>query len=195
MKKIATALFFISVISHGNESPPVTMNAQTNPAAFVSLELVDQDGKPFQLKNLKGKYIFLSFIYTSCPIHDMCPKTMKLNARLLKKWGETKQRFPLHLLIVTLDPKKDNPSELKRYAQSYSLDPNHVTLVTGEAPKLSDFAAEFNVVGIPDKGMISHNIRNILLDPGFKEIKKFDENAWTPEDVLSEIEKSKQKLG
>lgn len=183
MKKITTALFFLSIISYGN------------PASFVSRELVDQAGKPFQLKNLKGKHIFLSFIYTSCPTHDMCPKTMNLNALLLKKWRGIKQRSPLHLLIVTLDPKKDNASVLKRYAQSYSLDPNHVTLVTGEAQKLSDFAAEFNVVGIPGKAMISHNIRSILLDPGFREIKKFDENAWTPEDVLSEIEKSKQKSG
>ncbi len=102
---------------------------------------------------------------------------------------------PLHILIVTLDPKKDSPTVLKKYASQYNLDQKNVTLVTGALKSLSDFASEFNVVGIPGRGTISHNIRSILLGPDLKPLKKYDENSWTADQVLSDIEKSSHKLG
>ena len=160
--------------------------------------LINQEGKPFQLYDLKGKYLMITFIYSHCPVPSMCPLTITLSNRLIRKWKANKtlkEKYSLQVLAVTLDPEKDTPKVLKKFGESHAINFSHFTLATGDPKTLSDFAAEFNVVGFPSQGTISHNIKNILLDPKMKVIKEYKENGWQPEEVLKEIHKMEGKEG
>ena len=72
--------------------------------------LTNQDGQPFKLADVRGKPVLLFFGYTSCP--DMCPMTMSriMSARsLLGAQGES-----VVTLFVSVDPKRDTPTQLKQ---------------------------------------------------------------------------------
>lgn len=160
-------------------------------------QFTDQNSKPFTMNHFKGHYTLISFVYSHCPVHDMCPKTMTLNKGLLSQIKKQKEKIPLRLLIVTLDPKRDTPETLKKYADTYQLDPELTTLVTGQSEELSKFSSEFNVVGIPSGKSISHNIKSVLLDPHLKDVSQYKENEWNADlvlkDVLNHLKESNSK--
>lgn len=147
--------------------------------------LVSQEGKPFQLHDLKGKPVLVSFIFTRCPQPKMCPLTVTKNKQVLSLWKKNPALPPLQFLLVTLDPAFDTPAVLKQFAKARNLDKQTFTLATGNEVTLSDFAGEFNVMGFKSEGSISHNLKTVLLDANLVEIKQFKENEWTAADVVS----------
>jgi len=159
--------------------------AQNKPA--TNSPLVNQEGKPFQLYDLKGKFVFLSFIYTRCPLPNMCPLTVTLNKSLYEAWKKDKKAPELHFLFVTLDPKFDTPAVLKSFAKSRNLNLKNFTLATGRPEALSSMAAEFQTLALPENGFIAHNMTNTLLDPNLMVVRSFAENQWKPEQVLAEM--------
>ena len=76
------------------------------------LTLTDQDGQPVAVDNLKDQWSLLFFGYTFCP--DICPATL---AQLRQLQGmlpaEAKER--LRVVLVTVDPQRDTPEQLKKY--------------------------------------------------------------------------------
>lgn len=154
-----------------------------------NVSLVNQEGKPFQLYDLKGKHLLVSFVYSRCPTPKMCPLTMRLVNQTLKGWKKNLPDKPVHALTVTLDPQNDTPKALKTYGKSQNVDFSTSTLATGNEKVLADFASEFNVIGIPGDGSIAHNLKTVLVGPDMIPIRDFKENEWKPEDILAEAKK------
>jgi|688.fasta_scaffold305900_2 protein SCO1/2 len=154
-------------------------------APLPNLEAVDQNGKPFKLHTLKGNYILISFVFTSCPMPKMCPLTMRLNKQTQALWKK-EIPAPLRLLIVTLDPEGDTPEALKKYGMKHGLEMENVSLVTGNPQALSDFGSLFNVAGWPSGNTTVHNLKTILVGPDLEELKQYKENEWTPEQVIKD---------
>lgn len=154
-------------------------------------ELINQEGKPFKLHSLKGKYVLLSFIFTRCPLPQMCPLNMRLNREVVEQWkllpAWKRNGFPIHILAVTLDPAYDTASALKKYGEEQKLDWEHFTLATGEPKALEDLASEFNVVGLPAGKSISHNMKTELLNPLMVPIAEFKDNQFTPSEVINRV--------
>ncbi|WP_278957323.1 SCO family protein [Aquipseudomonas alcaligenes] len=77
-----------------------------------ALSLTNQDGQAVAVDNLKDKWSLLFFGYTFCP--DICPATL---AQLRQLQGmlpaETRER--LRVVLVTVDPHRDTPEQLKKY--------------------------------------------------------------------------------
>jgi protein SCO1/2 len=76
------------------------------------LALTDQDGKPVQLDQLKNKWSLLFFGYTFCP--DICPATLA-QLRQLQGMLPAEARDKLRVVLVTVDPHRDTPEQLKKY--------------------------------------------------------------------------------
>ena len=183
MKPIQTALLSSLLVFFSCLAAPA---ADKKTAANVPL--VNQEGKPFQLYDLKGEYLFLSFIYTRCPFPKMCPLTVSLNRELFEQWKTTKPKRPLHFLIITLDPRHDSPAVLKAFAKSRHLDLKYFTLATGTPQTLSSIYNQFSVAVVPEGEYVGHNNRNVLLDPKMVVVKNYEENQWTPEQVLKSMD-------
>lgn len=164
---------------------------QANAAPVPDFDLVDQDGKAFKLHDLKGRYVLVSFVFTRCPMPELCPLNMKLSSQLINKWNalpwSSRSRVPLTVLAVTIDPEYDTPERLRTQMEGYSLDKTRFKFATGEPQKITDFAAEFNVIAFPSGETISHSMKTILLSPQMEEIAQYKDNDWTPEKVLADM--------
>lgn len=160
-------------------------------SAFVpwyKVNLVSQDSERVSFNKLRHHYLLVNFIYTRCPMPNMCPLTMSLSKRLIKLWKRTLNNRTLKIVNVTLDPNYDTPAVMSRFGQKHGVRFSEFMFWTGERSNLEKIASEFNIIGIPGGGgLIAHNIKSILLTPGLKEIAQFTENEWSPEDVVAKI--------
>ena len=173
-------LFFLGLVCLASTS---TFSA--NPIKNYTFK--DQSGKSVQLNDFKGHYLFVSFVYTRCPIAKMCPLTMTLNKQVFKIWQQKSPSIPLKFLVVTLDPVNDTPSVMNSFGARYGLDTKSFLLITGEEQTISDFCAEFNALGFPSNGLISHNSRSVLVGPDLVPLKDYNENEWKPETVIKDL--------
>ena len=182
-----TALLFFALFSlrlaQADEKKPVP-----------DFKLIDQDGKTFQLHDLKGSYVFITFVYTRCPSIDMCPRAFALMRQLLSKWNEQpnwkKTGFPIKVLAITLDPAFDTPSVMKVYAESQGLDFEKFTFATGDPKDLVALESQFNVLGIEGADSVAHTMKGALLSPVMVPLREYKDNNWTPEKVLSDMRAS-----
>ncbi len=156
-------------------------------AALKNYTLKDQNGKALQLHDLKGSFVLVSFVYTRCPMAEMCPLTMTLNKQVYSQWQKNFSSIPLKFLIVTLDPANDTPQVMKSYGKKFGVSNQAFVLATGEEQVVADFSAEFNAIGFPTNGLISHNSRSVLVSPDLIPLKDYKDNEWKPETLLKDL--------
>ena len=106
------------LLPHGRPEPEVLF-----PAAEYAL--VDQDAKPFGHQNLKGKPYVAAFVFTQCG--STCPRMTTQMSALQKDLPPAVQ-----LVSFSVDPKRDTPEVLKRYAATYKADESRWRFLTGE---------------------------------------------------------------
>ncbi|MDD1965390.1 SCO family protein [Pseudomonas putida] len=76
------------------------------------LKMTDQDGQPVALDSLKDKWTLLFFGYTFCP--DICPTTLA-QLRQIKSELPKEAVDKLRIVLVSVDPNRDTPAQLKTY--------------------------------------------------------------------------------
>jgi protein SCO1/2 len=104
------------------------------------LSLTNQDGQAVAVDQLKEQWSLLFFGYTFCP--DICPATLA-QLRQLQGLLPEETRANLRIVLVTVDPKRDTPEQLKKYLDYF--DAGFIGL-TGEEAILQKLA---NAVSIP----------------------------------------------
>src|SRR5882724_12686823 len=80
-------------------------------------ELIDQVGHAARLSDSRGSVTVINFIYTRCPMPDVCPRLSANFAYLSKKVPEAR------LLTITLDPAHDTSEVLHQYAARFNSRP------------------------------------------------------------------------
>jgi protein SCO1/2 len=154
------------------------------PADF---ELTAQDDKPVRLSDLKGRVVLVGFVFTtcngSCPVttHRMAAVQDRLKAR---KLGGDKVR----LVSVTLDPARDTPEALRRYARAYDADPQVWSFLTGPPERVRKVIDDWGMWVKPAaNGQLDHPSRVFLLDKAgrVREIYNLDflKPDWVAEDI------------
>lgn len=144
----------------GQEDPAALLDAgivmlQT-PRPLPALELVDQDGAPHRLDELRDRWTLVFFGYSFCP--DICPTTL---AELRQLQGQLPQeaRDNLRVVMVSVDPQRDTPEQLKQYLGYF--DAGFVGL-TGELETIQQAANAMGVPFIPARG----DTENYTVDHG-----------------------------
>lgn len=67
-------------------------------------------------KDLKGKVVALYFGFATCP--DACPASLHIMAAGLRRLDAAEQAGA-QLVFVSVDPERDDPQQLARYAQAF----------------------------------------------------------------------------
>jgi len=116
----------------------VSVPARTGSPVDAGITLLDQHGEPFQLQQLHGKLVLLSFGYTYCP--DICPTELAALSRVLDALGE--QARQVQGLFISLDPERDRPGVLKRYLAYFHRD---LLGVTGSGEAIRQVAEHYGV--------------------------------------------------
>lgn len=113
--------------------------------------LTDQHSQPVRLSGFRGRTVVLDFIYTRCPMPDVCPR-LSANMALLQKRFQDR----VTLLSVTIDPQYDTPEVLAGYAKRWQAGPNWHFL-TGTGEQIRRVAGPFGLVYWPEEGAITHS--------------------------------------
>jgi protein SCO1 len=109
------------------------------PRTVSEFHLIDDRGQPFTERNLQGKPSLVFFGFTHCP--DVCPTTLA-KLQQVKKTGAIPG---LQVLFVTVDPQRDTPEVVGKYAHAF--DPGFIGL-TGDPQDLSKMMAGFGVASV-----------------------------------------------
>ena len=80
--------------------------------SLPGLSLTNQDGQAQAMDQLKGQWSLLFFGYTFCP--DICPATLA-QLRQLQGMLPAEAKDKLRVVLVTVDPHRDTPEQLKKY--------------------------------------------------------------------------------
>jgi protein SCO1 len=99
--------------------------------------MINQDGAPASLANLRGKPTLIAFGYSSCP--DVCPLTLADFKKVKARLGPDGERVNFAMIFV--DPARDTPEMLKRYLAVF--DPAFTGL-TGDKAAIDRMVAEFD---------------------------------------------------
>jgi len=101
-------------------------------------QLIDQDGRPFSLSQVRGKVVVLSFGYTFCP--DICPTTLAVISAALRQLGDQADR--VQGIFISLDPDRDTPEKLRDYVRYFDA---RLIGLTGTAKELKEVADRYRV--------------------------------------------------
>ena len=98
---------------------------------------IERSGRKVERQDLLGKVWVVDLIYTRCP--DTCPLQSAEMARLQ---AELVNEADARLVSITVDPARDTPEVLARYARRFGADPQRWLFLTGEKAAVYRFAQE-----------------------------------------------------
>lgn len=156
--------------------------------SIPEFSLTDQGGRPRTHEMLEGRVTILDFMFTHCPF--ACPgMTMAMTdvARRLEGTG-------VQFLSISVDPLRDTPERLTKYAADHNIDTARWTFLTGDMATIKHIAGEslkFLVqpdervkIDLPDgtkMANIMHPTKFILVGPD-RRVLGFYESGF-PEDL------------
>ncbi len=104
------------------------------------VSLTNQDGEAVSMEQLEGRWNLLFFGYTFCP--DICPATLAELRQLQRSLPEeVNQR--LQPILVSVDPERDTPEQLKKYLDYFGAG------FIGLTGPLDDIQTLANAAGVP----------------------------------------------
>ena len=153
-----------------------------------NLALIDQNGKNLEMSSLKGEYVLINFVYTSCS--GTCPMLTSKMAMVTKKLAP-KLGTRVRLVSVTLDPEHDNPAALLKYANEHGANAADWIFLTGTPAQVDAYLAIFNIKRYRESdGSIDHVTSSFLLGPDGHQIRQYDGIAVTPSTMAADVERA-----
>jgi protein SCO1/2 len=158
--------------SKGQGDPTVLLDAGIvllpQSRSLPELSLTNQDGQTVAVDQLKDQWSLLFFGYTFCP--DICPATL---AQLRQLQGQLPPATlsKLRIIMVTVDPHRDTPEQLKKYLDYF--DAGFIGL-TGEQATIQKLANGVSIPFIPadtskENYTVDHSGNLVLLGPDGKQ--------------------------
>jgi protein SCO1/2 len=155
-------------------------------------ELVDQNGRTRTDSEFRGKLMLIYFGYAFCP--DACPTALQAMTLALNRLGPAADGVVP--MFITVDPERDTPEQLKRYAENFH--PRLVAL-TGSADQVAQAATAYRVYYAKQKDpnvtggyLMDHTSIIYLMGRDGRYLSHFT-HATSPEAMAAEIEKTLAK--
>ena len=155
---------------HGGwEQKPLEGLADFGPVPEFSL--IERSGNPVRLGDLAGKVWVVNFIYTTCT--TTCPIQ---SAAMAKLQSNLDPREQVQLVSITVDPERDTPEILSRYADRFGAHPDRWLFLTGKKKAIYQLALQgfrLSVAPVSDhiqprENDFIHSSRLVLVDGSAK---------------------------
>ena len=138
------------------------MVRQTIEGQAPEIALIDQSGQPLALRDLRGKAVLLTFIYSSCA--DVCPMITAAMVALQQRLTAA-EREQVFFLSVTTEPEVDTPAVLQAYANRLGAHLASWAFLTGHAQAVQGVWQAFGLtVKRRAKGGVDHPAWTFLID-------------------------------
>jgi protein SCO1/2 len=126
---------------------------------------LDTVGGTLTPADLRGHWTIVFLGFTHCP--DVCPTTLQQMAQAQAAWRTIPAPQRPQLWFVSVDPARDTPDALQKYAAFFAPD---TRVATAAEPALADFAQSLGMVymKVPTQGgdyTMEHSASLVLLDP------------------------------
>jgi len=141
--------------------------------------LIDQDGRALRTGDLRGKVVAIDFIYTRCPLPDVCPR-LSANFALLQRQFRDRAPDSLVLLSVTVDPDFDTPAVLAAYARRWAAGPAWRFLTGDVAP----LAAALGEIYWAEEGSIGHNSTTSIIGRDGRLAAQVEGSNYRPDQLV-----------
>jgi len=138
----------------------------SNYGAVPEFSLVERSGKNVTLADLREQVWIADFIYTTC--QDTCPMQSAAMTRLQEQWAD---KSNLKLVSFTVDPERDTPAALARYAERFKANADRWLFLTGDRDQITQLvqrgfrlSAAALTDGKSKETVIMHSPRFVLVD-------------------------------
>jgi protein SCO1 len=125
----------------------------------------DQNGNKFTLGDLEGKPVILSMFFASCTY--ACPIIVN-DMKKIEESLPSGEAGNYQFVLVSIDPERDTPEALKKFAQMKGLDLSRWTLLSGSKENIQELAAltGFKYKKEPDGSFSHSNMIMLINDEG-----------------------------
>ena len=135
-----------------------------NQPKFPKVTIEDSNGRIYPISELEGKYLFITFLYTSCT--TVCPQLEMNMAQVYQKLPSQYIGKEIIFLSISFDPSRDDPATLDKYKDYFNSDGEtwRMARIKDQA-ELDSLLKSFGVIVIPDEnGNFAHNSAFYLVD-------------------------------
>ena len=131
----------------------------------LTSEWTTQDNRKVKLADFKNKAIVAAMIFTNC--QSACPRITADLQRIEAEIPEDNLK-DVTFLLITMDPARDTPEQLTKFAAEHQLDAKRWTLLTGSKSDVLEIANVLNVrISETKDGNFDHsNIIHIINSEG-----------------------------
>ncbi len=148
--------------------------------------LTQQDGKRLALKELRGKVLAITFIFASCA--DTCPlltaKMAGIQDRLGPAFGPQ-----VFFLSITVDPERDTPAVLKRYAEGHRANTAGWAFLTGSPAEIREVARSYGIYYKKrPRGDVDHTFLTSLVDQKGTLRVQYMGVQFNPDEMLRDVQ-------
>ena len=174
------ATFAWSVMKKTDEAGVQIIKMYPSNKTLPEFSLTDESNRQFSNQSLPGKWSLVFFGYTHCP--DVCPATMSNLARVMKNIPVDDQNN-IQVVLVSVDPERDNINQLKTYVEFFN---KNFKGVTGKDEQLQMFSQSLGAIyfkgEVDEKGnyAVDHTSKVFLINPEGKRAGLFDGQAIPP---------------
>ena len=139
--------------------------------------LRDQDGDPIGMRDLRGKPVIVTFLYTTC--EDTCP----VQAQQIKgAFDELGEDFPA--IAIAVDPPRDTPERARAFLSRQRMT-GRLDFALGSRAELAPVWKAFAVQ--PQREDLEHTGRLVLVDPEGVQRVGFPVDQVTPERLAHDV--------
>ena len=150
------------------------------------LEFRNQDDEPVHLADFVGKPVLISFIYTRCPMPNMCPMTTQSVAKV-QALLSPEERTQTQIVSLTFDPEYDSPKVLKEYGQSFEADFSNWQFWTGSQKDTTDLMDVYGAWAMKSGDDFDHNMRGVILAPDGSFATELRGSNWDSEQAAARL--------
>lgn len=123
------------------------------------------EGKSIKLSELSKSPSIVSMVFLNCSYS--CPITigdMKQMEKIIEKIPSRK-RGPYRLVLISIDPKRDSPEEMRKYMKTHNLNPSRWLIMTSSPKNIRELAAQLGFSYREDKAMeFAHSMLTWVFD-------------------------------
>jgi len=163
MKRFRPALACLLLVAAGAfAAAPAQTPLPKDSVYQLPLKLTDQHGKSWDWRGRRGEPQVVAMFYTSCPY--ICPLIVD-SGKAVEHALTPAERARLGILLISMDPKRDNPAALMAVMNKRKLDHARWSLAS---PKPNDVRGVAGVLGVRYRaladGEFNHTSALVLLD-------------------------------
>lgn len=149
-------------------------------------QLIDHLGGQLALRDLRGKLVALNFIYTRCPMSEVCPRLAASFATVQRQFSPSMGK-DLVLLSMTIDPQWDTSPVLAAYAKLWRAREGGWRFLTGPPDAVRKAATSWGLVYWPEDGAIVHTSRTALIGRDGKLLAMVEGSSYRTDQLLELI--------